>query len=320
MPRTILTTNLSRQIWDDHAAANPRNGNAFNEWVTATALKHEVSEKIVRTAIARETQAFRFQVDQKRATTAQHVAAQMGIDMVEVLRTLRGSLIATRREVLYEESVVPVEEPENYSEEHERNVTGEHGYEDTGIRKRSTARKRWLKLRQPMRRPDGTFEYFEQPDYKARLMATEQFIRIIGMEAPEQLEVNIEGNVNIRNLTQEQIYRELSATMQQLKSLGIAGLLEGVEGGGTGQESRQGPVILANGVHEDKGRTGPDGRSLQTVSPEAIHPPHPRGSRKRASPLPGKKQDDDGIVDCQRVGGVEDVYTPGDGSDIPVGG
>lgn len=318
MPKIFLTPQVQQAIWTQYQKDSPKPGQEFTAWCIAQSEVMGVSKTLVQRCVAREQQAFDHQVAQARATTAQRVAQQLDMSMVRVLRTIGDGLVATRREVLYDEQVVQVEEPEDFTEEHDRTVTGEHGYEDTGTRKKKGTRKRWIKIRKPMVREDGSFEYFEQADWRARLTSTQQLIDVLGMTAPEQVNVQVDQNVNVRNLSQEKLQDEILKLGERMRSLGLTGVQPEADGRGDGAAGSGRPLVLVDGVYQDEGRAGHNGRSLQTVSEEALHRATAKRPRKRAGAVHREEPNNDGVVDGERLGGVADVHPAGDGGSVPV--
>lgn len=318
MPKILLTPQVQQAIWDKYRKDEPKPGQEFAAWCIARSAEMGVSKTLVQRCVAREQQAFDHQVAQARATSAQRVAQHLDMSMVRVLRTIGEGLTATRREVLYDEHVVQVEEPEDFTEEHDRTVTGEHGYDDKGTRKKKGTKKRWIKVRKPMVRDDGSFEYFEQADWRARLTSTQQLIDVLGMTAPEQLDVNVDHNVTVRNLSQDKLHDELRKIGERMRSLGITGVLPEADRGSDGAKGDGRPLVLVDGVYQDQGRAGHHGRPLQTVSEEAIHSATSRRARKRAGALRGEEPNHDGVVDGERMGSVANVHPAGDGGSVPV--
>lgn len=95
-----IDTRLANLIIKQHDKDRPAAGVAYDEWVATTAEKFNVSEKQVKTCVAREAEAYSLSLRASYATHSQKLAHLMGLTMVETIETIARGLTATKKEVL----------------------------------------------------------------------------------------------------------------------------------------------------------------------------------------------------------------------------
>lgn len=98
-----LDTRVANLIIKQHDKDRPAAGVAYDEWVSTTAAKFKVTEKQVRTCVAREAEAYSLSLRQSYATHAQKLAYLMDLTMIETIETVAKGLTAEKEEVLKEQ-------------------------------------------------------------------------------------------------------------------------------------------------------------------------------------------------------------------------
>jgi hypothetical protein len=228
---------------------------------------------------------------------------------------------ATKREIVYEDTIQMVEEPEvaREKEDYSQGGVAVNEHPKKGTKQRKVRRWKAVKLRNPLRKPDGSLDYFEQIDWRSRLVAAEHLSRILGMEAPEQLNMNVDHRHTLAVMSDEDMQRELAEVLRDISAIqaGPGAALEPGEGTAGGRKSaarRKRLPVLDVSLYQDEGRAGHDGQSLQALPGGSAVPAAPdSGDGVRAGVVCGEVADHDGVVGGVGVGGAQDVHPGGDG-------
>jgi hypothetical protein len=269
--RGPLTLEVRQQIWHDYTEKKPNYGAAFDQWAQELSERLEVPAVKIRRTIAAQHNASQLAVRQNQTTTAMQVAQMIGAGLELAVGTILSGLKATRKDILYEDHIVMVEEPES----HEENHTGEI---DTYKKTRKLDRTKALRIRRPQLNADGSIKYFEQADWKNRLGAAEQLIDIWGGKAPEKHEINVDHKHMVVNLSDEDLRAAIENVRKEIAAIEAGTSGDTQESAGTsqrkkGKRSPQELLLLADGVHEDAGRAGHNGQPVQTFSQAPVHRP-----------------------------------------------
>ncbi len=329
----VLSLEQKAQIWDAYQRKTPHPGQAFTDWATRTAKHYKCGVGTIRTIVTKQREAIDLHLEHQSHTQAQALAASMGLSMVDVFKTIKRNLHATRRELVYVEKIVKADEPEDFSDTTE--TEGEREYEggsaefsrpneksrEKSTKSRSGKRTRAIRLREAARDDKGNFVYFEQADPRAQLEAAKQLGSILGANAPEELALNVKHQHTI-DLTDEELARELAAAAEgfaRFQTLTVeAERIPEALGGGTRKTRSKRLPLLDAALHQDGGRAGRDGESGEAVPEQAVFQAGAPNIGERDNDLHREVSNDDAFVDRSGLGDAQDGDAGSDGDFGPV--
>jgi hypothetical protein len=313
-----VSLETKQQIWELYQRKLPSPGHAFDEFVERTARQYKVPPTSIRALVVRQRENADIEFEKQSHTHAQQLASSMGLSMVDVFRTIKRNLHATRKELIYNEKIVQADEPEeSFIEEDYEGKRGQDPTWEKGTRKMAGKKTRAIRLREVARDDNGDFVYFEQADPKAQLMAAEHLGRILGVEAPEELALNVKHTHTV-DLSDEELKRELARAAEELANLKAfdveAERVPEIIGGTKSKARRKKLPLLDAELHQDGGRTGRDGQSGEAVPQQALFQAGASGAGLRDDAVYREEPHDDDVVDRSGLGDAQDGDTAGDGS------
>jgi hypothetical protein len=318
MGNVRLSLEQKADIWDAYQRKTPQPGQAFTDWATKCARHYGCGVGAIRAVITRQRADMDIHIEHQSHTHAQQLASSMGLSMVDVFKTIKRNLTATRKDLIYVEKIVQADEPEeSVIEEDYEGKRGQDPTWEKGTRKQVGKRTRALRIREAATDGNGKFIYFEQPDNKAQLMAAEQLGRILNVNAPEEMALNVNHHHTI-DLSDEELKKELADAAEQLAKLQAieieAERIPEALGGGSRKTRRKKLPLLDAQLYENGGRAGRDGESHQTVPGQAVFQASASGARQRDDTLHREEPHHDAVVDRSGLGDAQDGHQTGDGS------
>lgn len=204
-------------VVEDHDADRP-GPRQYEGWCHKTAAKYDITVSDVKKIIAVDVELLRYQMNQERATTAQHAAMHSGLTMEKVLSTLNEGLDA-------------------YKCEFHKGERGMHIVDE-----------------------NGDAVYTKVPDFTARAHFAREAIKVLGMEAPEQINLDVSAEVKILNVSDTELYARAMQLAERIATLvpqsqGASGV-RALHAGTDGAASAEGHAVLDAALHGDGGRAG----------------------------------------------------------------
>lgn len=95
-----VETRTANLVIKQHDKDRPAAGVAYDEWVSKTAKQYNLTEKQVRTVVAREAEAYSLMMRQSYATHAQKLSHLMGLTMITTIETVAKGLTAVKEDIL----------------------------------------------------------------------------------------------------------------------------------------------------------------------------------------------------------------------------
>lgn len=181
-PRTRM---LVIRAYDE---AQPPAGPAYQDWVQETAERFNLSHRQVVSVVANHVASFEAAIKSEYRTKAQQIADRLGMTLDRTLEAVRDGMYAEKAEVLYES--FPAGEGNG-------------------------------SIKRPIMDENGKIKPFVQPDNMARSRFVDMGLKIHGAYAPEEQNINIQHNVQLEELTTEQLQQRRQEILSRVQSVTI---------------------------------------------------------------------------------------------------